>query len=63
MKNCFLLIFGLISSSLAFAQADTSQKVDAATRNSAEQQQKPYVIMISIDGFRYDYATCIMPTI
>jgi predicted AlkP superfamily pyrophosphatase or phosphodiesterase len=24
--------------------------------NSAEQQQKPYVIMISADGFRYDYA-------
>ncbi|OKS85577.1 hypothetical protein RG47T_1023 [Mucilaginibacter polytrichastri] len=41
---------------MAYSQVDTAQKVDAATRNSAVQQQKPYVIMISIDGFRYDYA-------
>jgi len=56
MKQYLLLICGLAISSLACAQADTAQKVDAATRNATAQQQKPYVIMISIDGFRYDYA-------
>ena len=24
--------------------------------NAAEQQAKPYVVMVSLDGFRYDYA-------
>jgi len=24
-------------------------------KNSIEQQKKPYVILISVDGFRYDY--------
>ena len=38
------------------AQTDTAQKIIAGRLNSAEQQQKPYVIMISADGFRYDYA-------
>jgi len=41
-----------------FAQTpdDTTQIVNHATQNSAQQQQKPYVILISADGFRYDYA-------
>ena len=41
-----------------FAQAtiDTAQHVNPNTKNSAAQQQKPYVILISADGFRHDYA-------
>ncbi|WP_298736905.1 ectonucleotide pyrophosphatase/phosphodiesterase [uncultured Chitinophaga sp.] len=39
----------------AFAQ-DTTQHVVPGRSNSIAQQQKPYVIMISIDGFRHDYA-------
>jgi predicted AlkP superfamily pyrophosphatase or phosphodiesterase len=35
---------------------DTSQYIIPGRSNSAAQQQKPYVIMISIDGFRHDYA-------
>ncbi|MBK0378620.1 alkaline phosphatase family protein [Mucilaginibacter segetis] len=35
---------------------DTTQQVIAGRSNSAAQQQKPYVILISADGFRYDYA-------
>jgi len=38
------------------AQADTAQHIISANRNSPEQQQKPYVILISADGFRHDYA-------
>lgn len=35
---------------------DTAQVVVSGRTNSAEVQGKPYVIMISTDGFRYDYA-------
>ncbi|HXO77656.1 MAG TPA: alkaline phosphatase family protein, partial [Puia sp.] len=38
------------------AQTDTTQKVIRSRENAPEQQQKPYVILISADGFRYDYA-------
>jgi predicted AlkP superfamily pyrophosphatase or phosphodiesterase len=37
-------------------QTDTVQHTNAASKNSAVQQHKPYVILISADGFRYDYA-------
>lgn len=35
---------------------DTTQQITAGRRNSIVQQAKPYVILISADGFRYDYA-------
>lgn len=35
---------------------DTAQVVVSGRINNAEAQTKPYVIMISTDGFRYDYA-------
>ncbi|WP_153799426.1 alkaline phosphatase family protein [Foetidibacter luteolus] len=38
------------------AQVDTTQKIIEGRINTAEQQQKPYVILISADGFRYDLA-------
>lgn len=38
------------------AKVDTAQVVVSGRINSAEAQTKPYVIMISTDGFRYDYA-------
>jgi predicted AlkP superfamily pyrophosphatase or phosphodiesterase len=41
---------------LSIAQNDTVQHVNSESRNAPEQQKKPYVIMISADGFRYDYA-------
>ncbi|WP_185209018.1 ectonucleotide pyrophosphatase/phosphodiesterase [Chryseobacterium sp. C3] len=50
-----LLIFSLT----VFAQkdnVDTGEVVIANRYNTAEAQTKPYVIMISTDGFRYDYA-------
>ena len=47
-------ILFLISTS-ALAQ-DTAQQIIAERYNSKEQQQKPYVILISADGFRADLA-------
>lgn len=38
------------------AQVDLTQHVIPGRSNSARQQQKPYVIVISADGFRYDLA-------
>jgi hypothetical protein len=35
---------------------DTTQHVVAGRKNSAAQQQKPYVILVSADGFRYHLA-------
>jgi predicted AlkP superfamily pyrophosphatase or phosphodiesterase len=54
MKYLFIL-FTLACASLN-AQVDTLQKVIEGRRNSVDQQKKPYVILISADGFRYDYA-------
>lgn len=46
----------VLSGAVTWAQTDTAQKTVAGRTNSVAQQQKPYVILISIDGFRYDYA-------
>jgi len=58
MKKLFLLYI-LLFSVAAFSQkkeADTVQVVIPNRMNSTETMAKPYVIMISADGFRYDYA-------
>lgn len=52
-------LFLLFISLFVFAQKgniDTAQIVIPNRYNSVEAQTKPYVIMISADGFRYDYA-------
>lgn len=56
MKNLFSALLFLSFSINAFGQADTNQKVVPGRKNSMQQQEKPYVILISADGFRYDYA-------
>ncbi|WP_426481621.1 ectonucleotide pyrophosphatase/phosphodiesterase [Chryseobacterium sp. R2ACT005] len=58
MKRGIYFLLLLISFT-AFAQQvniDTAQVVIPGRQNSIEAQSKPYVIMISTDGFRYDYA-------
>lgn len=37
------------------AKQDTTQQVEPGRTNSPAQSAKPYVILISADGFRYDY--------
>ena len=49
----FLFILSFIN---GFSQADTAQVIVPNRINSAEAISKPYVILISADGFRYDYA-------
>jgi predicted AlkP superfamily pyrophosphatase or phosphodiesterase len=50
-----ILLFGFLFSQPLFAQ-DTTQYVVKNRSNSKAQQDKPYVILISSDGFRYDFA-------
>ncbi len=38
------------------AVADTTMKIVPGRVNSREAQKKPYLVLISLDGFRYDYA-------
>ncbi|WDF48180.1 ectonucleotide pyrophosphatase/phosphodiesterase [Chryseobacterium sp. KACC 21268] len=54
----YLTILFVLSFVLSFSQSkiDTAQIVVTNRINSAEAISKPYVIMISTDGFRYDYA-------
>ncbi len=56
MKRLFFLLLPLLSFVSAYSQVDTSEQIVPGRTNSAEQQGKPYLIMISADGFRYDYA-------
>lgn len=55
MKSYVFFLLGLFTASLAIAQTDTLQQVNQTRYNSKAQEKKPYVIIISIDGFRYDY--------
>ncbi len=50
-----MLIFSLVLSAQK-TNTDTAQVVIPDRYNSVEAQTKPYVIIISTDGFRYDYA-------
>ncbi|WP_461453278.1 alkaline phosphatase family protein [Mucilaginibacter sp.] len=56
MKYYLSILFCLLISTTAFCQLDTTQKIISGRFNSTEQEQKPYVILISADGFRWDYA-------
>lgn len=56
MKHSFLFILMLLCAAYSYGQDDTTQIVVEGRRNSLAQEKKPYVIMISADGFRYDYA-------
>ncbi|SIS84194.1 Predicted pyrophosphatase or phosphodiesterase, AlkP superfamily [Chryseobacterium ureilyticum] len=52
----FLLLFISLTVFAQQVNVDTAQVVVPGRQNSVEAQSKPYVIMISTDGFRYDYA-------
>ena len=55
MKKSFYLVL-ILSFNLFFSQSDTAQIVVSQRENSQLSETKPYVILISADGFRYDYA-------
>ncbi|HVU55449.1 MAG TPA: ectonucleotide pyrophosphatase/phosphodiesterase [Puia sp.] len=52
----FLLLAIGCQTALAQAPSDTTQIIAPGRVNSSAQQQKPYVILISADGFRWDLA-------
>jgi predicted AlkP superfamily pyrophosphatase or phosphodiesterase len=57
MKKLLLSSLFAACSLITRAQdVDTTQQIVPGRVNSAKQQDKPYVILISADGFRYDYA-------
>jgi predicted AlkP superfamily pyrophosphatase or phosphodiesterase len=53
-----LILAVLVVNCLALAQAPTSLPVvvTSTSDNAPAQRDKPYVILVSIDGFRFDYA-------
>lgn len=58
MKN-LIFILSIFIFSFSFSQnksADTAQVITPNRFNSTEAVEKPYLIFISADGFRYDYA-------
>jgi len=58
MKKIFTLLLFVLSISINAQQVitDTAQVIVPNRFNNPEMMDKPYVIMISADGFRYDYA-------
>jgi predicted AlkP superfamily pyrophosphatase or phosphodiesterase len=57
VKKHALLVLGLLIGYCTYGQGvDTTQQIVPGRKNSIAQQKKPYVIMISVDGMRYNYA-------
>lgn len=52
----FLLATFFCGMGQTFCQQDTTQHIVDGRRNNAAAMKAPYVILISADGFRYDYA-------
>ena len=50
-------VFFLLHTVIKINAQDTAQRIIPDRFNSPEQTKKPYIILISVDGYRYDYAT------
>ena len=50
-----LTVFFSFSTFAQKAKVDTAQLISPNRTNATETLEKPYVILISSDGFRYDY--------
>ncbi len=60
VKN--MLVLAMVALPLVVnAQAAFPQRIVAERKNAVAQQQKPYVILISADGFRHDYPQKYQP--
>lgn len=55
-KHLITAILALCIAGKGVAQADSLQQTTPGRTNSKDQIKKPYLIVISADGFRYDYA-------
>jgi predicted AlkP superfamily pyrophosphatase or phosphodiesterase len=56
MRFFLLPLLLLTAAALSAQPTDSTQQVIPGRANSAQQEQRPYVILISADGFRYDLA-------
>ncbi len=56
LKRLFIVFAAVLFVGLNVQAQDTTQQIVEGRTNSASNQTRPYVIMISIDGFRFDYA-------
>lgn len=56
MRNTFIGLALLLACVFQVCAQDTAQHVVRGRMNSNAQQKKPYVILISVDGLRYDMA-------
>ena len=55
-KHRFVLLFVAILLACSHAQNPTPVVESAHGPNTPVQEKKPYVVLVSLDGFRYDYA-------
>ncbi|MCB0642600.1 MAG: alkaline phosphatase family protein, partial [Phaeodactylibacter sp.] len=55
------LVVLALTSLLLYAQPTVIQPADAVRINAPDQLDKPYVILISLDGYRYDYTARFQP--
>jgi predicted AlkP superfamily pyrophosphatase or phosphodiesterase len=54
-RGLSLMVLSMILATSLFAQ-DTTEQINPLTKNDPSQYKKPYVILISADGFRADFA-------
>src|SRR5579871_3722751 len=55
-RNTKLILLIVVFAAKSVIAQDTAQHIIPGRFNSVEQQTKPYIILISADGFRYDLA-------
>ncbi|WP_272150930.1 ectonucleotide pyrophosphatase/phosphodiesterase [Tenacibaculum aiptasiae] len=60
MKNVKLFLFFCVVTAIVFSSCSTLKKA-TVFQNSKEATEKPYVILISLDGFRWDYVKRFSP--
>ncbi len=53
-KSFSVILFSVLGIATLSAQ-DTAQQINLLTKNDPSQYKKPYVILISADGFRADF--------
>ena len=63
LKRNFKYVLILIIGALVFTSCKSSSKIASSTQtiNSKDSEKKPYLILISLDGFRWDYIERFQP--
>lgn len=56
-RACFVLLILILTAAVCAAQSASTVVEVSNPPNAAAQQAKHYVVLVSLDGFRYDYAT------